>query len=137
MNKKVFIIEDDIILCSALTAKFSVLGLKVVSFIDNQVLIVINKIKANRPDLIVLDLILPSVNGFDILSAIKAEEQLSKIPVYIFSDCKTAGDKTRALDLGADQFFDKNKFVLDEFVNKIEKIINNKEKLINKKKSGS
>ena len=129
MNKKIFIIEDDINLCSALTAKFSVLGFKVAGFIDNQILIIANKIKAFKPDYIILDLILPSVNGYELLSAIKADEQLAKIPVYIFSDSSTADTKGRALNLGADQFFAKDKFGLDEFVERVAKIILNQEKM--------
>jgi len=129
MNKKIFIIEDDINLCSALTAKFSILGFKVINFIDRQILVIINKVKSFQPDYIILDLVLPSVNGHDLLSAIKADEQLAKITVFIFSDSNTIKDKEQAITLGADQFFAKDKFTLDEFVARVEKIVLNKEKI--------
>jgi DNA-binding response OmpR family regulator len=135
MNQKIFIIEDDINLCSALTAKFSVLGFKTISFSDSEILNITNKIKIHRPDYIILNLNLPSVNGRDLLSAIKADEQLADIPVYIFSDADTADTKDRALSLGAAQFFAKDKFELDEFVERVAKIISNQEKLKNKKTS--
>lgn len=129
MNKKIFIIEDDIVLCSALTAKFSVLGFRVTNFIDQQISVIANKIRSFQPDYIILDLVLPSVNSFDLLSAIKADEQLAKISIFIFSDINSADDKKRAMDLGADQLFAKDKFTLDEFVERAEKIILNKEKI--------
>lgn len=135
MNQKIFIIEGDINLCSALTAKFSVLGFKVISFSDGEILNITNKIKIHQPDYIILDLISGSINGRDLLAAIKADEQFAGIPVYIFSDADTADAKNRALDQGADQFFAKDKFDLDGFVERVAKIISNQEKLKNKKTS--
>ncbi len=129
MNKKIFIIEDDMNTCSALTAKFSLLGFKVVSFVDEQILVINNKIKSFQPDYIVLDLVLPRVNGFDLLSAIKADDQLAKIPVFIFADLSSKNDKERATNLGADHLFSKEKFTLDEFIEHTEKIISNRDKI--------
>ena len=131
MNKKIFIIEDDINSCSALTAKFNIFGFKVVSFVDRQILVITNKIKSYQPNLIILDLILSSVDSLELLSALRADEQLVKIPIFIYSEQKTVEEKERAINLGAEQFFDKNKFTLDEFVERAVRIIKNKEKIIN------
>lgn len=133
MNKKIFIIEDDSNLCSALTAKFSILGFKVTIFIDKEILHIINQIKIHQPDFIILNLILPCVDGNDLLTAIKADDQLVKIPVFIFSHASAADSKIHAKNLGADQFFDRDKFSIDEFVERVEKIVFNQEKLKIKK----
>jgi len=56
---------------------------------------------AARPDLVMLDLTMPKKNGFEVLTEIKADAGLKKIPVIIFSVSKSEGDIRRAYDLQA------------------------------------
>ena len=129
MGKKIFIIEDNVNILAALKAKLSVLGFEVDTNLGNGN---INEIKHNiikfGPDFIILDLILPEVSGFDILKMIKHDEHIYQhlsTPVFIFADLSDEDIKKRCDTLGADYFFVKNDFNIDEFVTKVKKIMHN------------
>ena len=129
MEKKLFIIEDDVNILSALKAKFSVENFRVESDSGSTVIEeIVKKIKAIHPDFIILDLILPRVSGFDILSSIKSDKEISGIPVLVFTNLSDADSKERSNQLGSDYYFIKSDFTIDEFIEKIKKIIANKEK---------
>lgn len=130
MQKRVFIIEDDVNNLYSLQAKLSVEGFAVKTETGNsEIEEVINKIKLYKPDYIILDLILPKIDGFDILSAIKSDKDFSNIAVFVFTNLSDMDSKIRSEKLGADYYFIKNEFVIDEFVNKFNNIIKNKEKI--------
>ena len=129
MEKKLFIIEDDVNILSALKAKFSVENFRVESDSGSTVIEeIVKKINAIHPDFIILDLILPRVSGFDILSSIKSDKEISGIPVLVFTNLSDADSKERSNQLGSDYYFIKSDFTIDEFIEKIKKIIANKEK---------
>lgn len=129
MNQKILIIEDDANILYSLEAKFSVEGFKVTSLSDGALNEIIDKIRSCRPDYIIMDLILPQVHGHEILAAIKADESISSIPIFVFSDLSDADSRTRGLSLGAERYFIKEEFSIDDFVAKVKKIISNKEKI--------
>jgi len=60
-----------------------------------------------NPDLIILDLNMPIMDGFDTLLKIKSHAALSSIPVYILSTSQNSGDSKKAQDMGAKGFYDK------------------------------
>lgn len=129
MNKKLFIIEDDITLLSSLQAKFSIEGFNVI--VHNgatEVHEIIKLLKTAQPDLIILDLILPKVDGFELLGNIKATENINNIPVFVFSNLSDSDSKEKCKKLGADQYFVKSDFNIDQFIEKIKKIITNIQK---------
>jgi DNA-binding response OmpR family regulator len=129
MSKKIFIIEDDANLLSSLKAKFSIGGFQVET--DNGAGTaeeVIKNIKVLNPNFIILDLILPKVDGFSILSKIKSDKDTLNIPVFVFTNLSDEDSKERSKDLGSDYYFIKSNFSVDEFVEKFKKIIINKEK---------
>ena len=130
LNKKIFIIEDDANILYALQAKFSIEGFQVE--IDNgtgEREEVLNKIRIFRPDFIVMDLVLPRMDGKELLHAIKADEYVSGAYVFVFSDFSDEDDRARRERTGADYFLVKEKFLVDEFVAKVKKIIENKAKI--------
>ncbi|HOZ56391.1 MAG TPA: response regulator [bacterium] len=127
MGKKIFIVEDDVILLSSLQAKFSVEGFNVL--VHNgagDINEIIKLIKISMPDLIILDLILPKVDGFELLGSIKAADSISGIPIFVFSNLSDDDSKKKCFSLGAEQYFVKSDFNLDQFIEKIKKIIFNK-----------
>jgi DNA-binding response OmpR family regulator len=129
MSKKIFIVEDDVTLLSSLQAKFSVEGFNVI--VNNgagDVNEIIKLLKTSIPDLIILDLILPKVDGFEVLGAVKATETINKIPVFVFSNLSDNDSKEKCARLGAEQYFIKSDFNLDQFIEKIKKIITNRSK---------
>lgn len=76
---------------------------------------------STRPDLILLDLNLPKVNGFDVLTELKAHRALQKIPVIIFSSSTSDGDIQRSYDLKANSYVSKPAD-FDEFLNVVRTI---------------
>jgi len=129
-NKKIFIIEDDANLLYGLQAKFSVDGFKVTTDEGLDKAQVMEKIKILKPDYIILDIILPRINGFNLLAEIKADPAISKIPVFIFTNLSDNDSRQKGLKLGVDYYLVKVELSLDEFVAKFKKIIANKEKIM-------
>jgi len=130
MKKKTLIIEDDANILYSLQAKFSLAGVEVQTNSGNtDIPELIDGLKKTRPDFIILDLILPKVDGFEILKAIKKDESLVNLPVFVFTSLSDQDSKSRGLKLGVKHYFAKSDFNVDEFVNKVLKIIDNKNKL--------
>lgn len=127
MPKKILIIEDDANILYSLQAKLSAEGFSVKAETGNSgVKEILLKIKLFKPDYVILDLMLPLIDGFDMLSAIKADSEISGVPVFIFTNLSDSDSKVRSEKLGADYYFIKSDFAVDEFVAKFKKIIKNK-----------
>ncbi len=77
-------------------------------------------IRSERPDIIVLDLIMPKLQGFDVLQVLKQDSLTSTIPVIVLSSLTQEQDKQEALDLGAVAYFNKSTFSLGELVKQVE-----------------
>lgn len=127
MPKKILIIEDDANILYSLQAKLSAEGFSVKPETGNSgVKEILLKLKLFKPDYVILDLMLPLIDGFDMLSAIKADSEISGVPVFIFTNLSDSDSKVRSEKLGADYYFIKSDFAVDEFVAKFKKIIKNK-----------
>lgn len=130
MDKKIFIIEDDANILYGLQAKLSVDGFRVaIETGSEEISVVLRKIKEHNPDLIILDLLLPKIDGFEMIKTLKADNETSQIPVFIFTNLSDDDSRSRGLNLGADQYFIKNDLNVDDLVIKIKKIFENKEKM--------
>lgn len=127
-NKKILIIEDDANLLYGLQAKFRVAGFKVMIDEGADKIEAMEKVKVSRPDYIVLDIILPKTDGFNLLAEIKADPAISKIPIFIFTNLSDSDSRRKGEKLGADFYLLKTELNLDEFVAKFQKIIENKER---------
>lgn len=77
-------------------------------------------IRAEQPDIIVLDLIMPKIQGFDVLQVLKQDSVTAAIPVIVLSSLSQEQDKQEALDLGAVAYFNKTTFSLGELVKQVE-----------------
>lgn len=78
-----------------------------------------NKIITELPDLILLDLMLPRKNGFDVLIDMKRNEKTKDIPVIIISNLGQESDVKRGLDLGANDYLIKTEVSISDVVNKV------------------
>jgi len=80
-------------------------------------------IKTEKPDLILLDLILPGVDGFEVLKRIKVDEEIKEIPVIILTNLEDTVDINRALELGATTYLVKANYSPKEVLEKIKKAL--------------
>jgi len=129
-GKKILMVEDEANLLYGLQAKFRVAGYDVITDQGDDKKILLEKIKIQKPDYIILDIILPRVDGFELLAEVKADPALALIPVFIFTNLSDADSQRRGKELGADFYLIKAELNLDEFVEKFQKIIANREKVI-------
>ena len=113
----VLIVEDDEFLRSLAAKKLAQDGFDVKVAVDGENAVTVAK--DTKPSLIVLDLILPGMDGFDVLEKIKAEDALKSVPVIVFSNLGQKEDVDRAQYLGASDFLVKSNFTLDDLLEKI------------------
>ncbi|MBZ1345116.1 MAG: response regulator [Candidatus Nealsonbacteria bacterium] len=117
MEKTILIIEDDKFLRELIGRKLIKEEYKVIESIDGEEGIKIAKEK--KPDLILLDLILPGIGGFEVLVQIKNNPNLSKIPVIILSNLGQQEDVEKGLKLGAIDYLIKANLTPGEIIEKI------------------
>ncbi len=128
-HKKIFIIEDDANILYGLEAQFSNSGLEVeVSEAEEEAEELMDNLREFQPDFIVLDLILPKIDGFDIVKRLKSDEELGDKQIFIFTDLSDEDSRQRSLEIGADYVFFKDDFDTFQFAEKVLKIIDNQEK---------
>jgi CheY-like chemotaxis protein len=121
MSKKVLIIEDEKILCNLLKNKLEKEGYQTVIAIDG--VEGLEKTKAEKPDLILLDIVMPRKNGLELLEDIQKDEELERIPVVIISNSGQPVEIERARELGADDWLIKTEFDPNEVIEKVKKQI--------------
>ena len=115
--KKIIIVEDEEILRNLLQKKFLAEGYEVDIAEDGEVGLF--KIKENRPDLIVLDIVMPKMNGFEMLEEMQKDESLLGIPVIIVSNSGQPVEIDRAQKLGVKDWLVKTEFDPQEVIEKV------------------
>lgn len=121
MQEHILIIEDDKFLRELISRKLLSDGFKIEEAIDGEE--GLRKIEEVKPDLILLDLILPGLDGFEVLERIKDNPSTSAVPVLIFSNLGQRDEIERGLKLGAVDFLVKAHFTPEEIVDKIKIIL--------------
>ncbi len=113
----VLIAEDDKFLAKIYATKFKKIGLKVDIAEDGQQALEI--MKKDKPKLLMLDLIMPKVDGFEVLTKMKDDPALKKIPVLVLSNLGQESDIEKAQKLGAKEFIVKSDMSIADVVKKI------------------
>src|SRR3972149_9776794 len=94
-NKKiVFVVEDDVFLVKAYQIKFQKAGIEVWVVTDGKE--ALKYLAKDPPSVVLLDLLLPGVSGFDILAEIRKNEKWKNVPVYILTNLSQSEDVERA-----------------------------------------
>lgn len=119
--KKILIIEDEKILREVLAKNLRKEGFEVLEAIDAKE--AFEKLKEEKVDLILLDLILPGMSGFDFLTKIKSEKEWMEIPVIVLSNLGQDEEIERGLKLGAIDYLVKANFSLSQIVERIKEIL--------------
>jgi len=121
MPKKILFIEDE----SALQKTFGDIleqeDYEMVSALDGKA--GLEKAKSEKPDLILLDLVLPKMHGFEVLQALKKDAATKDIPIIVLTNLEGMGDVEKALELGATTYLVKASYTLEEIVVKIKKAL--------------
>ena len=122
MAKTILIIEDDTFLQGLEATKLKKEGYDVLSAANSVEAFKILEDK-KQLDLILLDLLLPDVDGFMILEKIRQDKTYLAIPVIVFSNLSEDKDIKRATKLGISEFMVKSNFTLDELAKKVKDLI--------------
>ena len=120
-QKTILIIEDDKFLRELIVQKLVKEGFEISEAIDGTE--GIKKIKVEKPALILLDLILPGIDGFEVLVKMKEDPLSASIPVIILSNLGQKEDVERGLKLGAVDYLIKAHFTPGEIITKIKSIL--------------
>ncbi len=120
-NIKILVVEDDSFLLQMYATKLATENFKVLTAINGQDALRVAEEK--KPDLILLDLNLPEVDGFTVLEELKTQPDTKDIPVVVLTNFAQKEDIDRCLKLGAVDYLIKAHFVPSEVVEKIKKIL--------------
>ncbi len=115
--KKILIIEDDAFLKNLESSKFTHEGFNVAS--ATNVAEIETGMQDGAPDIILLDLMLPDTDGFELLKKFKTDEATKTIPIIVFSNLSDDAEMKRVLDAGASEFMVKSNFTLSDVIEKI------------------
>lgn len=121
-NKKVLLVEDDSLLAKILMDSLVREEFDAVNIKDG--LQVMETVKKFQPDVILLDLILPGLDGFEVLRELKDDTKLKNIPVFIISNLDSLSEVKSAKALGAEDYFIKANTDISKIIKVLKKRIN-------------
>ncbi|MEK7103935.1 MAG: response regulator [Patescibacteria group bacterium] len=119
---KVLVVEDDKFLRELINRKLQSENFETVLAVDGEV--ALDLVGKEAPDIVLLDLILPGINGFEVLAKIKENEKLKEIPVIILSNLGQKDDIDKGMNLGATDYLVKAHFTPSEIIEKINQTLN-------------
>jgi len=121
MPKKILFVEDEPALQKTFGDVLKQEGYEMLSALDGQK--GLELAKGEKPDLILLDLVLPKMHGFEVLKSLKEDEITKDIPIIVLTNLEAMGDVEKALELGATTYLVKASYSLEEVVQKIKKAL--------------
>ncbi|MFA6078839.1 MAG: response regulator [Candidatus Omnitrophota bacterium] len=119
-QKKILVVEDSQDIRSILSMRLVINGYDVVTAVDGQE--GLDKARDEHPDLIMLDLMLPKIDGYEVCRMLKFDDKYKNIPIIILSALDQQEDREKATKSGADAYFIKP-FDLELLLTKIKKLI--------------
>ena len=121
-EKKIVLVEDDSLMSRILAAHLIKEGFNIISVTEGAQ--AFERIQAEQPSIVLLDIVLPGIGGFDILAKLKQDESTKSIPVLILSNLGSKEEIERGIDLGAEDYLVKANSMVEEITGKIQKILN-------------
>lgn len=122
-KKRILIVEDEALIVDMYKEKLKFEGFRVASVMDGKKALTRAKQGA---DLILLDILMPGLNGFEVLKRLKSDKETQQIPVIVFTNMGselTDNDKSFALSLGAVDYMVKSLHTPDEVIDRIKTIL--------------
>lgn len=114
---KILVAEDDKFLIKVYEAKFSKAGFEAKITQDGEEALEV--LKSFVPDIILLDLMMPKKDGFQVLKELKSDPKLKSIPVIVTSNLSQPEDKKKAIELGAKDYIVKSDTPIQEIIEKL------------------
>ena len=121
MDKKILIVEDDLVLQKLLSEYLAGEGFEVKTADDGEV--GTEMALSENPDLILLDIILPKRNGYEVLKEVKSNIHTKDVPVVLLTNLDSINDVEKALALGASTYLVKADYKLEEVGKKIKETL--------------
>lgn len=121
LMKTILFIEDESTLQKTFGEILKQEGYEMISALDGEIGLRLAETK--KPDLILLDLVLPKIHGFDVLKKLKQAEGTKQIPVIVLTNLEGMRDVDMALEIGATTYLVKAQYSLEEVVEKIKKAL--------------
>lgn len=126
MTGKILIIEDDQFLRDICEQKFRQMGFTVETAVDGTS--GLEKILSGKPTIILLDIILPAMDGFEILQKVRAnpDQSVKSIPIILLSNLGQESEIAKGMQLGANDYLVKTYFTMDQIVEKVKVLLEGK-----------
>jgi DNA-binding response OmpR family regulator len=119
--KKILFIEDESALQKTFREVLEKENYEMISALDGEAGLRLAKFQ--KPDLILLDLILPKKDGFEVLKELKEDESTKGIPVIVLTNLEDVESVERAIELGATTYLVKAQYTLEEVIQKVKKAL--------------
>ena len=119
--KTILVVEDEVALQDALKQSFEGAGYTIVQAFDGEEAAV--KLTETKPDLVLLDLILPKKHGFDVLKEMKSNDATKHIPVLVLTNLEESEDVMKSIELGARGYLIKANYALKEVLAKVKEVL--------------
>lgn len=123
-NKKIIIAEDEPVLIEMYKLYFERAGYEVLKADNGRECI--DFVKKEKPDIILLDILMPKLDGWEVLKQLKTDPETKQIPILVFSNLGQTQEIQKGLDLGADDYVIKSNMTPKELLEKVEGMINKK-----------
>ncbi|MBT3419365.1 MAG: response regulator [Candidatus Magasanikbacteria bacterium] len=120
-NIHILLVEDDVFLVNIYKTKFELEGFKITHAEDGEAGIA--EAKKKNPDIILLDILMPKMDGFTALEKLKEDKKTAGIPVIMLTNLGQKDDVQKGLDLGADDYLIKAHFKPSDTVKKVLDVI--------------
>ena len=122
--KNILVAEDEEFLIRALKDNLEAEGCTVDTAVNGEE--AMERLRSRRPDIILLDLLMPKKDGFSVLEEVKKSSEWRLIPVIVLSNLGGDAEIKRALELGADDYFVKSQHPIEEVIEKVKEYLEGK-----------
>jgi DNA-binding response OmpR family regulator len=119
-NKKILVADDEPDFVELISMRLEVNDFEVITAKDGQE--AIDKTKKEKPDLLILDLMMPKLDGFEVCRMLKFDDNFKNLPIIVLSALDQQQDREKAIEAGADEYFIKP-FDLSLLLTKIKDLI--------------
>lgn len=116
-DKTILIIEDEYFIQDMYRLYFSKAGFKVITASDGQE--GLDKVRNNQIDLILLDIMLPKINGIEVLKELKKDQKTNKIPIFLLTNLGQESIIKEAYKIGAEGYMIKANFLPEDIIKKV------------------